>query len=63
MKNWIDPLTSGWPKVDGIYLVLANDIVNSWEEELSFKGGEWRMLNGNEFPALIDGWIELPSSK
>ena len=63
MKNWIDPLTSGWPKVDGMYSVLANDIVNSWEEELNFKGGEWCTLNGNAFPALIDGWMELPSSK
>ena len=39
MKKWNDSFYSGWPKKDGRYLVEANDIVSSWEEELNFKNG------------------------
>ena len=59
MKKWIDPFIHGWPKVDGKYLVMANDIVGSWEEELNFKDGEWYMLDGNSFPAIVDKWCKL----
>ena len=59
MKKWNDSFYSGFPKKDGKYLVKANDMVNAWEDELIFKGGEWYMLNGDLFPALIDEWREI----
>lgn len=59
MKDWKDTFFDGWPKEDGKYLVVANDIVNSWEEELNFIGGEWHMLCGNRFSAIVDKWCEI----
>lgn len=40
-------------------MVKANDIVNSWQEELFFKDNKWYMLDGNLFTAIIDEWREL----
>lgn len=59
MKEFTDAFIHGNPKEDGKYLVKANDIVNSWEEELNFKDGEWYMLDGNLYPALIDELCKL----
>ena len=59
MSKWNDSFYSGWPKKDGRYLVDANDIVSSWEEELNFKDGVWYMLDGNSFHAIVDRWREI----
>jgi len=48
------------PEKDGFYLGTAQNIINTWAEELKYYREEWRLPNGSSYKPTVIAWKPMP---
>lgn len=65
-RAWINVEKSGLPDKDGHYLILANDIVNQWQEVRWLKTHHRKRFidddGHSDYPPIVTHWMKLPEA-